>query len=146
MAPPPHGPRQQPSIARALSHDPVSVGAARRFTARILSTWGISDRIDEVLLCVSKLATNAVRHGVPDTVGILVRLRVSDQLLRIEVHDSSPVLPEHRYPDHDSDTGRGLLLVSACADGWGVDRHVDHKVVWAEFKIDAPVTMKVIPC
>ncbi|NUR01824.1 MAG: ATP-binding protein [Streptomyces sp.] len=146
MAPPPQSPRQQPPIARALSHDPASVGVARKFTERILDTWGISDRVDDVLLCVSELTTNAVLHGVPGVAGLLVRLRVSDQLLRVEVHDSSPVVPEQRYPDDDSDTGRGLLLVSACADGWGVDRHADHKVVWAEFKIDAPVAMKVIAC
>ncbi|WP_210591119.1 ATP-binding protein [Streptomyces sp. GESEQ-35] len=146
MAPPPQKPRQQPSIARALSHDPASVDVARKFTEHILDTWGIGDRVDDVLLCVSELATNAVLHGAPEATGILVRLRISDHLLRAEVHDSSPALPEQRYPDDDSDTGRGLLLVSACADGWGVDRYADHKVVWAEFKIDAPVAMTVIAC
>nr|WSZ97289.1 ATP-binding protein [Streptomyces sp. NBC_00857] len=146
MAPTPPNPWQQPPRQRAFGHDTASVGAARKFAEHTLDAWGIADRVDDVLLCVSELATNALLHGASDTADILVRLRAIDHLVRVEVHDSSSALPEQRFPDDDSDSGRGLLLVTACADGWGVDRHPDHKVVWAEFKIETTVAMKVIAC
>ncbi|MFF4573126.1 ATP-binding protein [Streptomyces sp. NPDC001410] len=119
---------------------------ARKFAERTLDDWGITDRIDDVRLCVSEVATNALLHGTSGNDGILVRLRAADHLLRVEVLDSSSALPEQRFPDAESDAGRGLLLVAACADDWGVDRYVDHKVVWADFKIDTADTMKVTEC
>ncbi|WP_432122767.1 ATP-binding protein [Streptomyces sp. S1] len=42
-----------------------SVPAARTFALEALAEWGITDRRDEIRLCVSELATNALLHGVP---------------------------------------------------------------------------------
>jgi anti-sigma regulatory factor (Ser/Thr protein kinase) len=123
-----------------------SVGEARKFAGETLDEWGITDRVDDVRLCVSELATNALLHGTSGSGGILVRLRAADHLVRVEVRDNRSALPEARIPDDESDTGRGLLLVATCADGWGVDRHADHKVVWADFKIDTTDAMRVIAC
>ncbi|WP_265582705.1 ATP-binding protein [Streptomyces ferrugineus] len=119
---------------------------ARKFAEQTLDDWGITDRVDDVRLCVSELATNALLHGTPGSGGILVRIRTGDHLVRVEVRDNSSALPKQRFPDDESPTGRGLLLVAACADGWGVDRYAEHKVVWADFKIDTTEAMKVISC
>ncbi|WP_046509245.1 ATP-binding protein, partial [Streptomyces odonnellii] len=52
--------------------------------------------------------------------------------LRIEVHDGSPVRPQPRTPDPEALDGRGLLLVDALADEWGVaDRAGPGKMIWA---------------
>ncbi|MGP4085402.1 ATP-binding protein [Streptomyces sp. KR55] len=147
MAPSPLSPWQQPPPRqRAFSHDISSVGEARKFAEQTLDDWGITDRVDDVRLCVSELATNALLHSTSGSGGILVRLRAADHLVRVEVLDSSSALPEQRFPDDECDTGRGLLLVAACADSWGVDKLADHKVVWADFKIDTADAMKVIAC
>lgn len=50
---------------------------------------------------------------------------------RIEVHDSGGGTP--RIPDARDEGGRGLLLVAALSDSWGVGKRDPGKVVWAEF-------------
>lgn len=39
---------------------PESVGQARSFTSEALTYWGLPDRAEDVRLCVSELATNAL--------------------------------------------------------------------------------------
>lgn len=84
-----------------------------------------------MLLCVSELATNALLHGTPPGRGFLVRLRYDPDVLRVEVHDSGSAWP--LTPEHQDEGGRGLFVVQALADKWGVGRRHPGKVVWCEF-------------
>ncbi|MBD0745767.1 ATP-binding protein [Streptomyces sp. CBMA152] len=109
-----------------------SVRAAREFSRRAIDGWGIGGRADDVLLCVSELTTNALIHGVPPGRGYLLRLALyAGGLLRVEVHDSGGGTP--RVPESADEGGRGLLLVAAVADKWGVGERRPGKVVWCEF-------------
>ncbi|GAA2421799.1 hypothetical protein GCM10010405_00040 [Streptomyces macrosporus] len=100
----------------------------------MLEGWGITEREEEVRLCVSELATNAVRHGAPPGRGFRVRLEVPERgVLRVEVHDSGAGRPWVRRPAPDEEGGRGLLLVDALADVWGVRERGPGKAVWCEF-------------
>jgi anti-sigma regulatory factor (Ser/Thr protein kinase) len=119
-----------------------SVPAAREFARVALAEWGCASRADDVLLCVSELATNALLHGVPPGRGFLLRLsRHVGGVVRVEVHDSGagrPRLPtqpdESRAPGpEERECGRGLLLVDALADKWDVGERMPGKVVWCEF-------------
>lgn len=112
-----------------------SVPAARGFAARVLAIWGVQECVEDVLLCVSELATNALRYGVPAGRGFLVRLTVPDGVLRVEVHDSGDGRPEVRHPSEDEEVGRGLMLVGEVADKWGVGERWPGKIVWCEFTI-----------
>jgi anti-sigma regulatory factor (Ser/Thr protein kinase) len=141
MGPTPSSAERSTPRQRVFVHGEVSVGAARMFVEHTLAEWRISDRVDDIRLCVSELATNALVHGTPKATGFLVQLSKDGQLVRVEVHDTSSALPAPQAPDVDSDSGRGLLLVAACADGWGVEPYADHKVVWAEFKNDVTSTV-----
>ncbi|GAB2890437.1 ATP-binding protein [Streptomyces mayteni] len=115
---------------------PESVSQARSFTSKALADWGLPDRAEDIRLCVSELATNAL-HAAPPGRGLLVRLGLDDERLHIEVHDSGDGLPSIRNATDTDDGGRGLLLVSRFADDWGVTaREGPGKVVWAEFKLD----------
>ncbi len=90
---------------------------------------GIPDDIaDSAQLLVSEVVTNAIVHARSD-VGLTVS--VSGGEVRVEVSDHSPHVPAPRAHDHSAITGRGLELVSALADSFGV-RVVDDtgKVVW----------------
>ncbi|MFB6955122.1 ATP-binding protein [Streptomyces niveus] len=111
-----------------------SVPAARQFVREAVIDWALCDRMDDVLLCVSELATNALVHGVPPGRGYRLQLLLlADGVFRIEVHDSGDGRPGVREPCGES--GRGLMLVAALADKWGVGRRDPGKVVWCEFVV-----------
>lgn len=108
-----------------------TVASARQFTAETVDVWGVTSRRDDMLLCVSELATNALRHGVPPGRGYRLRLLVfEDATVRVEVHDSGPGLSRmaERPP------GLGLTIVAALADAWGALPRAPGKIVWCEFR------------
>ncbi|EDY43090.1 ATP-binding protein [Streptomyces sp. SPB074] len=120
---------------RFFESRPESVAEARTFTAEALTSWGLLERGDDVRLCVSELATNAVLHGAAPGRGFLVKIDADDEAVRLEVHDSRSRRPHPRRPDDTDTVGRGLILVTALADGWGVeDRTPLGKIVWSCFK------------
>jgi two-component sensor histidine kinase len=85
---------------------------------------------------VSELATNALVHGVPAGRGFLLRLVLhGDGVLRVEVHDSGPGTVGIPEASAESEHGRGLLLVAALADKWGVGERNPGKIVWCEFAV-----------
>ncbi|MEU9760152.1 ATP-binding protein [Streptomyces sp. NPDC047987] len=120
-----------------------SVPAAREFVRAAVVDWGFGARLDDVLLCVSELTTNALVHGVPPGRGYVVRLllREGGAVLRVEVHDSGSGQPVVRGsgagpgPGPEGESGRGLLIVAAVADRWGVAERDPGKVVWCEFGV-----------
>ncbi|WP_246561642.1 ATP-binding protein [Streptomyces roseirectus] len=115
---------------------PRSVTKARHFTRYALTDWDMTTRLDEVLLCVRELATNALLHGVLPGRGFLLRLTLHpDNTLRVEVHDSGPGELHLPDPAPESEHGRGLRLVTALADKWGVDERNPGKIVWCEFAV-----------
>ncbi len=111
---------------------------ARAWTARQLPPLPVHV-VEDTLLLVSELVTNAVRHGRPD---IVIALIIKPARIRVEVRDGSdtmPVVPAG-HPSIDRPTGRGLLIVAATAHDWGVDRipGITGKTVWAELDASAP--------
>ncbi|CAM5716436.1 PPM-type phosphatase domain-containing protein OS=Streptomyces griseorubiginosus OX=67304 GN=AQJ54_19070 PE=4 SV=1 [Streptomyces griseorubiginosus] len=59
----------------------------------------------------------------------------TDTDLTVEISDRSPQLPQPRVAAEDEESGRGLLLVRALADDWGV-RPMDHgKTTWFSLKL-----------
>ncbi|MFE9852765.1 ATP-binding protein [Streptomyces sp. NPDC005576] len=119
-----------------------SVAAVREFVRRAAEEWGLGERVDDVVLCASELATNAVLHGVPAGRGYLVRVERAEAAagLRIEVHDSGDGRDDVRVSgagpvgsEASDESGRGLIIVNACADRWGVAVRQPGKIVWCEF-------------
>ncbi|UJB44127.1 ATP-binding protein [Streptomyces sp. A1-5] len=115
-----------------------SVSLAREFARMALADWDRKDGADGIVLCVSELATNALLHGVPPGRGyrLWLALGAADGVLRVEVHDSGGGEPRVPEPGGGwtEECGRGLLLVSALADAWGVEGRVPGKVVWCEWR------------
>ena len=116
------------SEQRTFPNDPTSVTAARRYALEVLV--GISPAIaDAVAVMVSELAANAVRHATSDfTVGV----DRSPTAIRVEVSDSGPGRPTVRAPQPSEPSGRGLQIVEALAEHWGVLAASDSagKTVW----------------
>ena len=122
-----------------LPHAPTSAGAARRFVAATLHGWGLDALIEVVVLLAGELFTNAIAHTPVTTVGVGLVVCLDDDAVRVEVHDASPQLPElGGLAGWDTESGRGLRLVSALATRWGVDVNADGdgqsdgKTVWFE--------------
>ncbi|MEV7865525.1 ATP-binding protein [Streptomyces sp. NPDC088124] len=110
-----------------------SAGLARWELCKILSDWGLSALEEPALLVLSELVTNAVRHArVSPGREIETHFLPASGGLRLEVHDASSEQPRQRVPELDECGGRGLMLVEALAEQWGVsDRDGVGKVVWA---------------
>ncbi|HET9383018.1 MAG TPA: ATP-binding protein [Streptomyces sp.] len=109
------------------------MGAARAFALGTLAEWGRVDRCDDVRLCVSELATNALLHGVPPGREFCVTLVADGPLIRVEVRDSGDGIPQTGRGEVEDCGGRGLRLVTALADGFGVTPSPPGKTVWAIF-------------
>ena len=94
---------------------------------------------DDVLLLLTELVTNAVRHaGVGSAQSLRVELTRWPRRLRTEVADAGPGF-EHTpgRPARDGDGGWGLVLVERIADRWGVTSATGYTSVWFEIGWDA---------
>lgn len=88
----------------------------------------------DVVLLVSELATNAVCHGLVLEREFEVAVTVlADGDCFIEVSDESSMGPELRGTGTwEDENGRGLRLLDALAEAWGVWQRGRHgKTVWA---------------
>ncbi|MGW0560428.1 ATP-binding protein [Streptomyces sp. NPDC003016] len=120
----------------------VQLSATRRGArlARLLATeqlrsWGLPR--ENAAHIVAELASNAATHGhVPGRDFRLMLSVTATDTLRIEVTDArGDRLPAAQEPG-DTESGRGLLLVDALADRWGVTAGpVPCKTVWAEIAL-----------
>lgn len=105
-----------------------SVPRARQHARSILR--GSRSDVDTVVLLVSEVVTNAVLHARS---AISLVVQDTDGVVRVEVHDESPVPPRMHHYRASSATGRGLRMVDRLARAWGTDPVArGGKVVWFE--------------
>ncbi|MGQ4344364.1 SpoIIE family protein phosphatase [Streptomyces sp. SAS_275] len=151
---PAHHRAGQDTVARTtLPGTPLAPGAARRYLRDTLVGWAelalpgaeiIDDRLtDDAAVVVSELVTNAVVHAGTD-VELLCRLEHAPDgppgPLVVEVTDHHPARairddsPERPYgtPEY----GRGLRLVAALSEAWGITYRPGVKTVWARLLLD----------
>ncbi|MEV1249661.1 ATP-binding protein [Nonomuraea sp. NPDC050022] len=110
-----------------LPADPESVGKARQLVREALAGWGLSALAEDLTMVVSEVATNVVVHARSPMTLSLRRYRRS---VRGEVADRSPGWPTLLPAGFDEEHGRGLAIVAAYADRWGVDPDPEGKTVW----------------
>lgn len=115
-----------------LPDDDTAASVARAQTRSVLRSWRLPGLLDPLLLVVSELVGNAVRHGSAPVRMLLRRTGVG---VRVEVHDEAADAAPAGFsalPDLDAESGRGLFLVDATATDTGVQQIPDDgKVVWA---------------
>jgi serine/threonine-protein kinase RsbW len=111
-----------------------SVASGRRFARDTLGTR--HPALEKVALSVSELATNAIMHtpsgdGGHITIGILA----TGHVVRAEVTNDGTMATKPRVRrDIEAENGRGILIIEALADSWGVIEHSGTTTVWAEFR------------
>ena len=120
---------------REFSGQAEQIAAARRFVASAIHGGGPARDVSRLL--VSEAATNAVLHSASGNGGTFsVAYLISDDLLRVEVHDGGgPIGPRRRVHHLESMTGRGLDLFDALSDRWGVDGGPEGWTVWFELDL-----------
>ncbi|MEU3950628.1 ATP-binding protein [Streptomyces sp. NPDC029526] len=121
-----------------LSPTPRGAHQARRLGVAQLLSWGLP--VDPARQIIAELAINAATHGRVPGRDFRLTLNVVAGTLRIEVTDTrGDRLPQPQPPAPDTESGRGLLLVEALADRWGVSEgRFPRKTVWAELRLTAP--------
>ncbi|WP_030249526.1 SpoIIE family protein phosphatase [Streptomyces violens] len=137
--------------AVGLPGTPIAAGAARQFVRATLADWVtrglpgaeyLTARLtDAAELLVSELVTNAVVHA---GTAVELQCRLDEDgphtAVTVEVSDHHPARPVRGR--HDAVTaegaGRGLQLVGAIADSWGITYRRTLKTVWFRVTADGP--------
>ena len=87
---------------------------------------------------MSELVTNAVRHASTRAGTYRLDLLRRVNGVRVALADESVAEPTVRDPDPSTCTGRGMRLISALAERWGVQKQPGGKSVWAEISAPTP--------
>ncbi|MER6121112.1 ATP-binding protein [Streptomyces sp. NPDC001795] len=134
------------SSSMAVPHGPAGVGEARHRMRDQLRTGGVSESvIDDAVLILSELLSNACRHGRPlgdslagdGDVRAAWRVDASGRLT-VEVTDGGgPTRPVPATPSVTAHGGRGLNIITALAKDWGVrDETRGEVTVWVVVQDD----------
>ncbi|MET7377714.1 ATP-binding protein [Streptomyces sp. NPDC005526] len=128
------------SSSMAVPHGPAGVGAARHRMREQLRGGGVAEPvIDDAVLILSELLSNACKHGRPlggaltgdGAIRAAWRVDTGGRLV-VEVTDGGgPTRPAPAIPSVTAHGGRGLNIITALADDWGVRDDVHGEVtVW----------------
>ncbi|MEV5920757.1 ATP-binding protein [Streptomyces pseudogriseolus] len=117
----------------------ASVPQARHAVRDLLLRQGVpvaDDVVQGLLLIVSELVTNAVKHAALLSPMLAVEVAVGAEWIRVSVEDNHPYRPTALENDYGRTGGRGLLLVREITREAGGACEVEHtstcgKVIWA---------------
>ena len=100
-----------------------------------ISNSTLADIPEKMVLVVSELATNALRHGKPPTI-VTLMANADEQLLDVADHDVDSA-PEIARGREIGAGGFGLVLAHQLAldVGWYVNDNTKH--IWARFPIES---------
>ncbi len=124
----------------------VSVPQARHAVRDLLRRQGVPlapDLVQGLLLIVSELVTNAVRHAAVVSPELGVEVAAGADWVRVAVEDDHPYRPTALEADAGQTGGRGLLLVREIVREEGGACDVEHtagggKVCWAALPLSPP--------
>lgn len=124
----PYHPARNRGLRIPMPPHPIAAEQARTLTQILLDNWELNPLKDNTLLAVSELVTNALKQR--DV--FLLALHRRGETALIEVTDTSLGLPTVKKANESDTNGRGLLLVEAVSDEWGL-RYEENgrKTVWA---------------
>lgn len=96
-----------------------------------------SELIDDCLLVVSELVTNAVKAGCTE---VSVIVEVHRDRVRVAASDDVRGEPRLVVATPRARHGRGIAIVDSLSRAWGVQRESHGKQVWADVPIPSGLT------
>jgi anti-sigma regulatory factor (Ser/Thr protein kinase) len=126
------------TVKRVLAARPESAAEARRGVRALPLP---QEAREELALVVSELVNNAVLHAdTADGDPLQLKVRLGSGRVRIEVRDNGPGFDPPSPNGHDPLTagGRGLRIVAAISETWGVVRRHGGCTVWCEVLVEEP--------
>jgi anti-sigma regulatory factor (Ser/Thr protein kinase) len=111
------------------------VACGRLHAKQVLWEWRLDALADDAETLVSELLTNAIKASWPlrEPGIVALRLLASRHQLIIEAWDQNPHDPQPVHADHESEHGRGFVVIDALSSRWGHRRvSANLKVVWCE--------------
>jgi anti-sigma regulatory factor (Ser/Thr protein kinase) len=124
----------QPLIALELPAEPHSAKVARDAIAGLDGHLGSA--FGDVVLVISELVTNSVRHaGIDATQPLQLSIAIDGGIVRVAVRDPGPGFRPPKAPTDPAHVGGwGLVLVDQLAEQWGVEHDGEATVVWCELR------------
>ncbi|MFC4015181.1 ATP-binding protein [Nonomuraea purpurea] len=125
----------RPSWNRRFPATEISVSEARDWARSLLSPGTPPPVLDDALLLLSEVVTNAITHSdsghTPDG-QVTVQITRMGAIIQVDVTDSgsATTAPAVRVPTLDDDGGRGLWLVDLLAEEWGFHHDDTGGSVW----------------
>ncbi len=127
---------------RTFSGRPDQVRVARRWLAQIVDGFAA---VEEVLLACSELASNAIMHSESGRPGgyFTVRLAIRQDIVRVEVLDQggpwsrghgTSAYTNAQDEEDVSQCGRGLAIVAAITNAWGIAGDDAGRTAWCEIR------------
>ena len=126
-------PKGDPGYFQNLPCTTESADPARCLVSTALAVWAMDSLVDDAALVVSELVGNAVRHTRSHLIRVTVTRLAQDTVL-VAVADRDKAEVVRRNPGPDDTNGRGLMLVEALTERWGVTYLPWGKRVWAQLK------------
>lgn len=125
-------------VSLTLTPERQSVAIGRHWVVRIAAAAGVTGMANQVVeLLTSELLSNAVLHGAGGRAIHLWFHAGDDEVVRVSVTDSLPERPVVLHPALVAPSGRGMAIVEAMSNRWGVDAQGDGgKTVWFEVDLD----------
>ncbi|MFJ6217264.1 ATP-binding protein [Streptomyces sp. NPDC092296] len=123
---------------------PANAGAVRfarrRARSDLVDAGYPREGLADVDLVLGEMVANAVDHGCSGLGRARLRVAADGPHLLVAVSDPSPRPPEISEADPEQESGRGMFLVAAVADTWGVIAHRFRagKTVWALCTVPTP--------
>ncbi|MFK0170731.1 ATP-binding protein [Streptomyces sp. NPDC090306] len=109
---------------------PSRIGQVRRIVSAQLRYWHLDPLIDRAALGVTELLTNVHRHARTDKL-CTVEIELLLDRLMVSVRDHDPRIPVIEDAETFATCGRGLAMVAAVSESWGVRPDGEEgKVVW----------------
>jgi hypothetical protein len=121
-------------VRQTLPPEAASAATGRLVASRALTRWGLGATEATILLLVTELISNGVRHA--KTTLTLV-MSFDGERLRLGVSDRDDHLPEAEPEPARAHHGWGLRLVEMLSTDWGTCVDDGGKTVWCDVSVAA---------